>query len=102
MMKRKDAPLCGGYCRFQAVPVESISHSRDFFFFFANHGTYIRWELRNRRVINLVFDMLKAFDQISRRHISDVYSPKRLFYVHASAICYELPSKISTMLQINV
>ena len=43
----------------------------------------------------ILFDLLKAFDQIERNHKSDIFSPKRHISLQASATCSELPSNIS-------
>ena len=50
---------------------------------------------------SLLFDLFKAIDQIESSHKSEVFSLKRLIFLHACATCSELPSNISTMPSID-
>ena len=54
---------------------------------------------RHVGIQSLLFDLLKAFDQIESIHKSDLFYPKIPTFLHACATCSELPSNISTMNQ---
>ena len=45
----------------------------------------------------MLIDLFKAFDQMESNNKSDIFSPKRSFFLHAHARCSELPIYVSTM-----
>ena len=68
---------------------------------YPDHGTHIRWLLRNRcerKEKYVLFDLFKVFDNNKTCHKSDYFFSKRPIFLHACAICSGLPSSISTMI----
>ena len=47
---------------------------------------------------HVLFDLYKAIDDIESTHKSYLFLPERPIFLHACAICSELPSNISTLI----
>ena len=65
-----------------------------------NHGTYIRWQLRNRCARyeqSLSFNLYKEFGLIDSSHNLSFFSPKRSIFLHECATYNELPYNLTTM-----